>query len=513
MTNDDLINIHTTKSGWTTGRCFAVVALGLFGTFLLFPGADPDLFARVAVGRLTLTTGSVPKHDVFAYTPTNANWFDHEWLSGVLFYTLSQWGGDHALFLFKLIVALLTLSLIYLGALRNSSHASPRTIALILACALPQLCSVWTSTIRCRVFTHLFLVLLFLAFIYFRKNSQRALLWCVPLVMVLWTNMHGGFVLGLVFLGIFTGTLLIERGKGSIFVLLILSLSLLATLVNPYGVRYLEYVLHAVTMDRSTITEWLPVNPFSVGALVINFFALVVLWGIFTHRQVLAREAIPFSLLALVEGYRHDRLGPIFLIIGILYFSDSFSLSLASLRQMRPRAYDRLRTIIKIDAIAVAIACALFAIVFVVRLPRFQLDYSRYPVLACEWLFSNRSNGKVLTEFTVGSYALWRLYPKHRIATDGRYEEVYPQSTHLAAIRALDPIDPGQRNALLSIWPDYIILNRQSATYEQRHTLGSEWREIYHDSSFSILSTHSGSPEPRATGDGVVPRPTWLPSF
>lgn len=54
---------------------------------LLSPSeADPDLFARVAVGRLVQAHGAIPLIDPFAFTPTLPLWIDHEWLSGVVFW-------------------------------------------------------------------------------------------------------------------------------------------------------------------------------------------------------------------------------------------------------------------------------------------------------------------------------------------------------------------------------------------------------------------------------------------
>ena len=76
-------------------------------------GADPDLFARVAAGRLFASTGSVPLHDPFAFTPKLPMWVDHEWLSGLVFYAVSRHGGDLGLFLFKIVFACLSLFVLF----------------------------------------------------------------------------------------------------------------------------------------------------------------------------------------------------------------------------------------------------------------------------------------------------------------------------------------------------------------------------------------------------------------
>lgn len=63
------------------------------------PRADPDMFARVAVGRLVQRDGGVSHTDPFAYTPKLDRWVDHEWLSGVIFWRVAESGGDGGLIL------------------------------------------------------------------------------------------------------------------------------------------------------------------------------------------------------------------------------------------------------------------------------------------------------------------------------------------------------------------------------------------------------------------------------
>lgn len=77
---------------------------------------------------------------------------------------------------------------------------------------------------------------------------------------------------------------------------------------------------------------------------------------------------------------------------------------------------------------------------------RMQLSYEAYPVGALEWLRENREGGDVLVGFAEGSYALWRLHPRFLVSIDGRYEEVYPQSTVDLVFAALDPAGSGFGN-------------------------------------------------------------------
>ena len=94
----------------------------------------------------------------------------------------------------------------------------------------------------------------------------------------------------------------------------------------------------------------------------------------------------------------------------------------------------------------------------------------------------------MLAPFNQASYVLWVGYPEFRVAIDGRYEEVYPDSTIEEGLAALDPSHPKHGESLAAINPDYILLWRghrgQSAKVQD---FGAPWREVYADTNCAIL--------------------------
>src|SRR4051794_584085 len=92
------------RSGRNDVAVVLVAALALLFKLLSTTDADPDLFARVAMGHLALSSGAVPLHDPFAFTSKHTMWIDHEWLSGVIFYWIASTFGDFGLFTLKLIL-------------------------------------------------------------------------------------------------------------------------------------------------------------------------------------------------------------------------------------------------------------------------------------------------------------------------------------------------------------------------------------------------------------------------
>jgi len=79
---------------------FALVVLAYSCANLqTFP--DLDLWARLSVGSIFWQTGHVLTHDIFSYLPHKLLFIDHEWGSGVIFYTIVKYFGDMGLFWLK----------------------------------------------------------------------------------------------------------------------------------------------------------------------------------------------------------------------------------------------------------------------------------------------------------------------------------------------------------------------------------------------------------------------------
>jgi hypothetical protein len=95
----------------------------------------------------------------------------------------------------------------------------------------------------------------------------------LPVLFLLWANLHGGVLLGLVLLGAANlGTLVVERRVGPQLALVSLA-CLLSTLGTPLGLSSWQQIATSVSHSRLYgITEWLP--PFGLSLELIPFWAL-----------------------------------------------------------------------------------------------------------------------------------------------------------------------------------------------------------------------------------------------
>lgn len=469
-----------------------VLIILLSALFVGSTAADPDLFARMAIGKLIFSDGKIPLTDPFAFTPKKDIWVDHEWLAGAYFYLFHLFGGDQALFIAKIIFALFALLLIAKAARVINQREIPLPILLLLAL---ELSVVWASTIRAQVFTYLFIPLLLLGIVLHRKNGQRLLLLMTPLYMIIWANAHGGFVVGLGLLGIYSAVLIKERifetaesnkNNEAIFVANILLLTILATLINPYGLEYWNFMSQALAHPRSSITEWAPV---SISSILFIFALLLSLCVFpFLNRRV-PLEGWGMLIASAYYGISHQRLTPIFVMVFAVYL-------LPLIIDLYFKIYSPKSPRFQLFRRSLALVISGFVIFSLSRaatpfLPRFSLDYSFYPVKALEWLKVNRAGGNLLVDFNRGSFALWNLYPQFKISLDGRYEEVYPESTVDIVSRALNQKNPDCPNALKIVNPDYILISIQDTLI--RDPVGSDfrpcagnWSEIYRDKDFIV---------------------------
>ena len=500
-----------------------VALLLLAWIFLLDREADPDLFARAAVGRLIQVQGEVPQYDPFAYTLTKPIWIDHEWLSGVVFNALAQAGGDGALFLFKLLACAAALCLLVRARLDCSREGRAAVPALLLMAASSA--HIWSSTVRSQVFSYLFIPFFLYAFARHAREGKVWVLIPLPLIMAFWVQAHGGFVVGLGFFSIYA-VLQSRRPARPIWPVWASFLACCAaSWISPYsGTSFWRYILEAVAMDRPGVTEWLPLPVFSLGALAPHLFVLLIGIGLVRARcsdaagprtSGVDRFAWVLLLLAAYFGYRHQRLVAILMMVAYVFFSDLMARACWPGRSV---AHPTLRLIRKAAARGFGLALWLAipvlgaACSWRVVSTGFALDYRTYPVAALEWLWNHRPEGKLLVGFNQGSYALWRLYPRFLVSLDGRYEEVYPQATVRAVEEALNPASPHHAQSLESVLPDFILVRARYDLVDPARGFGSRWQTIYQDEQYAILEPARETPV-RVAGPGTEIVDVWTPRF
>lgn len=477
------------------------VGLVLLAAVTNDPAADPDLFHRVAVGRLVELTGGVMHQDPFSFSPRLESWVDHEWLSGVLFFQLARLGGDSALLVFDLTAMLLTILLAVWAHKQRLGNSGVILPWLLLT--LAPLFVVWDSVVRCKVFTFLFLSLLFLVLERWRKGDRKWL-WMVPPLFGIWTNLHGGVVAGFGLFGAFAAAASLKGLRQSLVLWACLAVSAAFTLINPYGPRLWMYLFEAATMDRPRIAEWTSIPLVSVLSFVLLLMVGVVVVGDLVSRRKASVEAWVLIGVSLTAAFWSQRIFTFLLLILAVFGGPSVRDLGGRLSCLLPVYWVAGKRVITVLLFCLFCFLGGKTAANLYEFSKSGLSREGFPVEAVAWLDEEGGGGKLLVHFNHGSFALWRLYPSYRVSVDGRYEEVYPQSTVDLSRQALHPGDPHHLGALNTLDPDYIlqpVTGREDAFPE-------EWKVVFENGNSRILARyHSTPPEFRP------PRGAWEPAF
>ena len=473
--------------------------------------ADPDLFARVAMGHLTLSHATVPLTDPFAFTKTLPMWVDHEWLSGVIFYLVASATGDAGLIVLRGILAILaTLSVICASTRVTPSFGS--RFVWVTMCLLHS-AAAWSSAVRCQAFTYLFIPLLYWAIIEYRKSGTAIWLALTPLMGIAWVNMHGGYALGCIIIGLFCVTEAYEKRltKTPVFVAIGWAI---APLFTPYGFKaFVTFLVGSLGMERPGIAEWEPLHVDQLSFALTILLSLPLAYGMLALRKQRDLFTVGITFLSAYCAFRHIRFLPFFMITAATFGGPYVQATVARLRELRPSLFVALT---RSGSCVVLVMCAVGSASLLVRLcskTSYQLNLSAFPVSAVEWLRDNQVSGRLLVDFNMGSFAMWRLYPNFKISVDGRYEEAYPQETVTQNALAFNPATPEGVAALEKINPTHILVFTPPKMPTAPLSFGDEWKPIYQDSRATILSRDSQGAVATSSNYAETPPDMWEPRF
>ncbi|MHB1415580.1 MAG: hypothetical protein ACYC1C_10030, partial [Chloroflexota bacterium] len=245
------LTIHNVLTATVFAALFALAAV---------PRIDVDLGWHLRTGQMILETGTIPHSDPYSFTVAGQPWITHEWLSEVIMYPLyANWGFGALIFFFSVVI-IAGLWLVY-RQMREDGVDQTRA-SLILGLSAFTALTIWGT--RPLIFT------LFLAPLYalllrrWWRGDTRALL-PLPFIMVVWVNLHGGYMFGLGLVAVYLVAALASRWlepkqtHGSLRALAIVGVAcLLATLVNPNGYHILWYPFDTLTSEamRKYLGDW-----------------------------------------------------------------------------------------------------------------------------------------------------------------------------------------------------------------------------------------------------------------
>jgi hypothetical protein len=393
---------------------------------------DGDTGWHIRTGQYILAHHSVPTHDLFSFSRPNAPWFAWEWLTDVLYALLFQIGGLKAIVL----LAGLMIGLFAVVVLRYTLWRGANG----LVAAFITLLAVGASSMHFLARPHLFTLLLVPICLWVVEADRRKptrWLWTLIPVTGVWTNLHGGFVIFLVCLGLLIVACALEAALGTPrwpeirrYSALLLGCSLVS-LVNPYGVQLHVHIFEYLRADwiKNVVQEFQAPTFRSEGQLQYEALLLAGLITIgFLLRKRLFAEALWILFLAhsSLISVRH---APLYATVAAPLIACEISLwwetgvahlkKSSALRILHQLGTDFAPGFRRTSVWPAVLVVALIVLDAPLKWPR-DFPSELFPTAMVHQHADLIASGRLLTVDQWGDYIIYSFYPRQKVFVDGR---------------------------------------------------------------------------------------------
>ncbi len=523
----------------------ALLGLLAFTTLSVRLLGDAGIGWHIRTGQMILATHAIPRVDPFSATAFSATtgraWFAWEWLYDVLVGWLDRAAGLNGVVFFTALVIAAVFAWTFRLLLQRGTNILVALLLVLLAASAAMI----HFLARPHVVSWLFTVTWFWILDSSEKSCcaydyksvatsepklQRVpMLWLLPPLMLVWVNVHGGFLVGFVLLAIYwcgavwqwlkpTGDRFddilrkIRAGRLVRALTLIGALSGLATLLNPYGfqlhVHIYRYLTNRFLMDhinefQSPTFHYVAQKCFA-GLLLLTLVALAV-----KGREAgPARASHSLALLfAVYSGLYASRNIPVSSLLLILIIGPWLSEAMEGFgdRRQGGRGFVSAQFLRRMEAVEFSLRGHLWPLAMVVftcwiaahggnlwakPLMDAHFDAKRFPVAAVEYLTKEDVQGPLVAPDDWGGYLIYQLYPRVRMVIDDRHD--FFGEEFLRSYLKMVHVEPGWESFLQQSRAHCAVVPKDSALANiLEETAG--WKAIYGDEVATIFVRSAAS--------------------
>lgn len=441
-----------------------------------------DLGWHLAAGDLIRHQGRVPFGDPWSFTSGGRQWFNLSWLWDVFASLVFHTMGFGGLLIFTVVCGAIIVGYLASICLRTGASSLAVTVSVFLACLLYPAFVAYPNVYLAaapNVATMLFSVIFYGACL----ARTKRVLWLLPAAMVLWANLHGGFLLGLFIIGVFGGVALLRLDWDNFKIYSFAGIGcFIATFVNPLGWHIYEGA--ACTIGNSVqahITEWAPYYrnitlPGSIPGIVYIFFFVAFE---LRYRGYYAVEARLLSWLFLFLGLYQFRYMSFF----YLFSAVPLSLHLDRLLPKQPNNFNVERSLFFGGIVA---ACVL-PFFYLQAIPAFGLP-EMLSAQDVRYLEAHFPRARLLNHWNYGGILIFRMRGAIPVFVDGRAATAYPDALLRDYFKLARPeVDEGAWEAVLEKYKIDTVLWPKTHEALRRFLVGEKgWKEAYTGSYASI---------------------------
>jgi len=511
-------NLHASWIYWIVPSFTDLLFLSIL--FLLTTGGfsskllgDAGIGWHIRDGQQILQTHAVPRVDSFSATMEGKQWFAWEWLYDAGISIVDKYAGWNGV----LFLAVFVIAATFAYALHRTLLAGATLPIAFFLLALALGASSIHFLTRPHVFSWLFCVILFSILDAASATEDpvrpRSLYW-LPIIMLLWVNLHGGFLFGLILCAIYLLTGVVAYWASSNVAAreqadrclrhlsVVTGLTFLASLVNPYGVslyvHIYRYLGDRFLMDH--IDEFQSPNFHGVAQKCFGLLLLITFVALAANRKKLRTAQWMVILFAAYSGLYASRNLPVSSLLIVLLVAPMISDEIAEASQncviwsplrLAFRSLSEFSTRITametrfrghvwpIAAVGFGVwICLHNGAVGAYQLMNAKFSETRFPVQAVRFIKEQGAGEPIFAPDYWGGYLIYNLFPAGKVFVDDRHD-LYG-STFFRQYLTTIHVEPGWNLLLDRLQAQWVLVPSESPLANIL-AVTPGWNLIYHD--------------------------------
>ncbi len=459
---------------------------------------DPDFWWHLRNGNTMLRTGHLIHVNPYAFMAAGHHWVLQEWLSETWMAWVAAFSGRLGVVVAYWLITLAMLLVIWArGRELGPAHGFTVGVGLLLAAltAYPILGP------RSQMETYLLIgVLLLVVERQLRRGGLVA--WVLPPIFLVWTNLHAGFIMGLILLvAVLAGEgvcVALDRRspeqRRRIQQLLWASLcSFAASLINPNGPVIIVYPFQTQfsSAQQNLIQEWHSPD-FHVGVLVPLLLLIVSLaFLLVRYRGLPLREilVLGLSLLVTLQSVRNL---VILVVAGIpvwIFLAEKLRQELAARWHLRLRPRQPpLAVLIEFCSLGALVAVLAVQVEVLASPPLNSATYvGAFPVCAARWLESAPGGLRVFNQYGDGGFLAYTV-PRDKVFVFG--DAALMGSRVLRQYADIIDLSPSWLRTL-DASPSELVLFERGSAFPDALQRQPNWTLVYRDTRVEIFARTS----------------------
>lgn len=450
----------------------------LISTFLFLTPArlliDGDAGWHIMAGHYIIQNGAVPANNIFSFSNPEQKWENIAWLWDVVIAAFDSIGGLYAVAAFSIILASATLAAVCWLSQKRGAGIIASTIAILLGLtsfspmilARPQLASY--------AFVVVYLVLLF-AYSENPEAQRRKLLW-LPLIMLFWVNMHGGFITGFTIIGAYMLRPFLQKNWREFFPLLLAAIASVAIVfINPQGLGIIDAVINTIGGRLTNyIHEW--ETPTDINYIIYLVAFTLVFFATFKHHSIADKF---LCALWLFMGCSAARNMPIFMLVSTPVMASGIHYLIMQKPKFRAREKDFNNdlSLSKVSYVTAAAMVLLPLLLMTFKPTGFAPEKNEnYAEEEVGYILATMPEARVFNHYDYGGYMIYQSEGKLKTFIDGRADTAFSDEViddyvkfHIA--------QPGWEALLDKYQIDIALMPRKLGI--QLNYFKTHWRMVY----------------------------------